>query len=250
MYHKHGVRLSENQVRKVIKAINEDVSVRLRLGDGTIPTYLMLTQTDINHLAKSSQVHLSKTQLKSNKHIFELLQRTPKAPATPKKSLSINPLPIVKDPGKEIKKIITDYKQSLSAQDLDQISAMINNLLMLKEPPQNGESIFKLALPFIKQVLPKVLGTLGLAAASGAVSGATHKATSGRGAKYTKGDAMIIQDLYGKMYGKSIFADKMEGGFIGTLLAGLAGSLLPSLLGGKGLYRAGVKSGSKLKKRY
>ena len=28
---------------------------------------------------------------------------------------------------------------------------------------------------------------------------------------------------------------KQKGGFIGTLLAGLAGSLLPSLLGGKGL---------------
>ena len=136
MYHKHEVRLSKNQVRKVIKGINEDVSVRLRLGDGTIPTYLMLTQTDINHLAKSSQVHLSKTQLKSNKYILELLQRTPIAPARPKKSLSINALPIVKDPGKEIEKLITDYKQSLSAKDLHQISAMINNLLMLKKPLQ------------------------------------------------------------------------------------------------------------------
>ena len=33
----------------------------------------------------------------------------------------------------------------------------------------------------------------------------------------------------------------MKGGFIGTLLVGLAGSLLPGLLGGKGLYRAGSK---------
>ena len=32
-----------------------------------------------------------------------------------------------------------------------------------------------------------------------------------------------------------------QGGFIGTLLAGLAGSLLPSLLGGKGLVLPGSK---------
>ena len=31
----------------------------------------------------------------------------------------------------------------------------------------------------------------------------------------------------------------MKGGFIGTLLAGLAGSILPSLLSGKGLKRNG-----------
>ena len=43
----------------------------------------------------------------------------------------------------------------------------------------------------------------------------------------------MMQDLCKEM--------KMEGGFIVTLLAGLAGNLLPSLLGGKGLYRAGVK---------
>ena len=40
-----------------------------------------------------------------------------------------------------------------------------------------------------------------------------------------------------------------KGGFIGTLLAGLAGSILPSLLGGNGLKRVGGglrRAGSKL----
>ena len=210
MYYRHEVRLSENQVKKIIKAINDDASVRIRLGDGAISTHLMLTQTDINHLTKSSQVHLSKTQLKSNKHILDLLHKSPGTTAAPKKFLSINPLPVVKDPGKEIEKLIEDYRQNLTVEELDDIGTMINNLLTLKEPPQEGEGIFALALPFIKQVLPKVLGTLGLAAASGAVSGATHKATSGRGTKYTKGDAQITQELYRKMYGKSIFEEKNE----------------------------------------
>ena len=37
--------------------------------------------------------------------------------------------------------------------------------------------------------------------------------------------------------------DKQDGGFIGTLLATLASILLPSLLGGKGLVRAGHGKG-------
>ena len=82
MYYRHEVRLSENQVKKIIKAINDDVSVRIRLGDEAISTHLMLTQTDINHFTKSSQVHLSKTQLKNNKHILDLLHKYPGAPAS------------------------------------------------------------------------------------------------------------------------------------------------------------------------
>ena len=84
----------------------------------------------------------------------------------------------------------------------------------------SGEGIASVILPFAKKVLPKLLGTLGLAAATGAVSGATHKATSGN----------------------NIVEPEMEGGFIWTLLAGLAGSLLPALIGGKSIYRAGTKS--------
>ena len=41
---------------------------------------------------------------------------------------------------------------------------------------------------------------------------------------------------------KSEMAEQ-KGGFIGALLASLAGALLPSLLGGKGLTRAGHSGG-------
>ena len=227
MYQRHDVKLSENQIEKIIRGIEHDVSVTIRLGSGTIPTYLMLTKTDINHLSKSSQIHLSKTQLKNNKH---LLKDQPK-------TLKLNPLPIVKDVGEDIKEQLERYMQSLTVDELYEIIQLITDLLTLKEAPQDGEGILSLALPFIKQVLPKVLGTLGLAAASGAVSGATHKATSGGEISFTKKDNKMMQDLCKEM--------KRKDGFIGTLLAGLAGNLLPSLLGGKGLYRAGVT----LKKR-
>ena len=228
MYYRHDVKLSKNQIKKIRWGIEHDVAVTIRLGTGTIPTYLMLTDTDIKHLVKSSQIHLSKTQLKSNKHLLE-------SEATSKAAVKFNPNLVtgVKDVGEDIKEQLNRYKQSLSLDELYEIMKLITDLLTLKEAPQEGENIFRLALPFIKQVLPKVLGTLGLAAASGAVSGATHKATSGGSIPYTKKDNKIMQDLCKDM--------EMEGGFIGTLLAGLAGSLLPSLLGGKGLYRAGVK---------
>ena len=45
----------------------------------------------------------------------------------------------------------------------------------------SGEGIGSILLPFVKKFLPKLLGTLGLVAATGAVFGATHKATSGKG---------------------------------------------------------------------
>ena len=42
-------------------------------------------------------------------------------------------------------------------------------------------SIFKSLLPMAKAHLPKILGTLGLAAATGAISGATNKSVRGEG---------------------------------------------------------------------
>ena len=46
-------------------------------------------------------------------------------------------------------------------------------------------ALVKMALPFIKSTLPKILGTLGLSAVLGAISGATNKAVSGRGLQRT-----------------------------------------------------------------
>lgn len=115
----------------------------------------------------------------------------------------------------------------------------------------------------VLKILPKILpalGTLGLSAASGAISGATHKAAGG-GLKraggtlplhFKKEDLKRVLGTVEALEGNSVLPkgsckkcmmhiEKQEGGFIGTLLAGLAGSLLPSLLGGKGLKRAGAQ---------
>ena len=185
MHQRHDVEVSKNQIKKIIRGIEHDVDVTIRLGSGTIPAYLMLTKTDINHLSKSSQIHLSKTQLKNNKHLLENQPKT----------LKLNPLPIVKDVGEDIKEQLERYKQSLTVDELYGNIQVITDLLTLKEAPQDGERIFSLALPFIKQASPKVLGTLGLAAASDAVSGATHKVTSRGEISFTKSDNKMMQDL-------------------------------------------------------
>ena len=61
----------------------------------------------------------------------------------------------------------------------------------------------------------------------------------------TKTQVNKINDAKAKCSGVTLKLSKLQiskqGGFIGTLLAGLAGSLLPSLLGGKGLVLPGSK---------
>ena len=61
----------------------------------------------------------------------------------------------------------------------------------------------------------------------------------------TKTQFNKINDAKAKGLGVTLKLSKLQiskqGGFIGTLLAGLAGSLLPSLLGGKGLVLPGSK---------
>ena len=84
--------------------------------------------------------------------------------------------------------------------------------------------------------------TLELAAALGAASSAPHEGSAGKGVKYATKDARIVQNHYAKMYDMSFFEDKMRSDLIETLLTALAASLLTSLRGGKGLYRAGGKS--------
>ena len=119
-------------------------------------------------------------------------------------------------------------------------------------------AVLNAARAFLPKLLP-VLGTLGLSAASGAISGATHKAASGKGLERAGGklgiyfDKKDIGDMIGltkRLEEKGLLPAgtceecknsirRQEGGFIGALLATLAGSLLPGLLGGKGLQRAG-----------
>ena len=61
----------------------------------------------------------------------------------------------------------------------------------------------------------------------------------------TKTQVNKLNDAKAKGSGVTLKLSKLQiskqGGFIGTLLAGLAGSLLPSLLGGKGLVLPGSK---------
>ena len=61
----------------------------------------------------------------------------------------------------------------------------------------------------------------------------------------TKTQVNKINDAKAKGSGVTLKLSKLQiskqGGFIGTLLAGLAGTLLPSLLGGKGLVLPGSK---------
>ena len=61
----------------------------------------------------------------------------------------------------------------------------------------------------------------------------------------TKTQVNKINDAKAKGSGVTLKLSKLQiskqGGFIGTLLSGLAGSLLPSLLGGKGLVLPGSK---------
>ena len=256
-YTKYEVQLSNDQIRKIKRGIKENEAVSIRLQPtNSVKTYLMLTQTDINRLSKSSQINLSKTQLKSNRHLLDFKTGSKAATegvtesatgATRAKKVTFKEKPAVKDVKHDLEKLLEDYKQNLTVRELEELMEMIVGLIRLKSAStQEGENIFKLALPFLKKVLPKVLGTLGLAAASGGISGAVHKAASG-GSIYTKSDYEITEDLYKKMHGSSI----QSGGFIGTLIASLAGSLLPSLLGGNGvakgngLYRAGTKPSKK-----
>ena len=127
-------------------------------------------------------------------------------------------------------------------------------------------AILGLARTLLPKMLP-ILGTLGLSAASGAISGATHKAT-GRGLKraggamplyFSKSEVSDLLTNINRMEGSGVIPsgtskkcmshiEKQEGGFIGALLASLVGSLLPTLLGGKGLTRAGQSTGKGLRR--
>jgi hypothetical protein len=124
---------------------------------------------------------------------------------------------------------------------------------------QTGEGLLDSIIAIGKAVLPKalpILGSLGLAGATGAISGLANKAVAGKkkgGAivlMVTKDDMKKILQLINQLEENGALPldahkvimeqiSRQEGGFIGTLLASLAGPLLANLLGGKGLERAG-----------
>ena len=89
---------------------------------------------------------------------------------------------------------------SLTPLDVEKIKKVrFNDIPEVYEFEGNG--IASLILPFVKNVLPKVLGTLGLAAATGAVSGAANKKASGRGIRRVGGAIKVT---------KKQLADMME----------------------------------------
>jgi hypothetical protein len=133
---------------------------------------------------------------------------------------------------------------------------------------QTGEGLLDSIIAIGKTVLPKVLpvlGSLGLAGATGAISGLANKAVTGKKKggtvplMVTSKDIKMILEMIGNLENNGALPrgtteviteniKQQNGGFIGTLLASLAGPLLASLISGKGLERAGdglFQTGSK-----
>ena len=140
-----------------------------------------------------------KTHLKSNKHVLEL-RTAPGSKAVDSKDSKAKKVTfkeqlVIKDVKHDLQKLLVDYKQILIVRELEELMEMVIRLIKLKSAfTKESESIFKLAFPFIKKVLPKVNGTLGLAAASGKVSGAVYKVASGE-LIHTKSNFDITSDL-------------------------------------------------------
>ena len=249
MYTNVQMKLSETQLRKVKSAIEEKTGTVIQITRDNLVTDLSgdynitvpLTKTQVEKLDKLTdngiRLKLSKTQLSSGSNTS--VTSTSKA----------SDVELVVTPA-EKKKINTELLKLLSLKEHEE---------KLEQDGAGIGSLFKLALPFVKKVLPKIAASLGLAAASGAISGATHKATSGRGIKVNRKDLEEIMKLGNACQCHktvpSNFVDKMNrdvqeqrGGFLGTLLAGLAGSILPSLLG-KGIKRAsGIRRANGIKR--
>lgn len=147
-------------------------------------------------------------------------------------------------------------------------SAVRIKLSVTQLKAQTGEGLLDSIIAIGKTLLPKalpILGSLGLAGATGAISGLANKAVTGKkkgGAlplMVTIKDIEMILDMIDKLEKSGALpkgthqvisenVKQQDGGFIGTLLASLAGPLLANLLGGKGLERAGnglTRAGSK-----
>ena len=135
----------------------------------------------------------------------------------------------------------------------------------LASQPQ-GSGLFDTIAKLVPKVLPflkNVVAPLGLAGATGAISGLANRAVQkkkGKGIARAgqKGGTVMLTPSTTQTIFKTIKElekhnivpeglseavmnkiDQQDGGFIGTLLASLAGPLLGSLLGGNGITRAG-----------
>ena len=227
--------LSSNQIMRINKAIKDNTDVTIQIGmKNVVPgTHtgnftLNLTPTQVKKLISLSgdrqiRFHLSKTQLSAG--------ATGETTKTRKDiSRKIKELSLAVTPG-ERGKINEEIVKLMALLDIDEST--------VQEGSGIG-SLFKLALPVVKKVLPKIAATLGLSAISGAVSGATHKATKGKGLERVGGKitlnknemkqlmrlgnactvcGLVEKDFVGKMNSD---IKKQSGGFLGTLLASVA----------------------------
>lgn len=232
-YIKVHLSLSNNQKRKLNRALIEEDPVTLEVKKSQVngPDVIWLTATQLHRL----------NGLASDKRMHVKMSKTQVSKQSP-----------------EAKELVF----SMTKRNAEEVQKAMESILTNRDRIQTGGflgAIAKFALPLIKTVLPKVLGTLGLAAATGAISGATHKATSGRGIRRSgygiqlnKTEVEKLLQLANKCECNKLIpmgsvnkymedVKKQKGGFIGSLLAGLAASLLPSLLSGNGLYRTGNK---------
>ncbi len=152
-----------------------------------------------------------------------------------------------------------DDKSYLTSRQIEKIKNGKQITLSKTQMSKQTGGFLSAILPILKAALPAP----GIAAASGALSGFVNKAVknkiSGKGVitlDIPVNEARLIIETTSELENNNILPkgitemmnnkmeNEQEGGFIGTLLASLAGALLPGLLGGKGLLRAGEKKAS------
>ena len=169
-YHEITVNFSPSQVQNIKSGIKNKTSVRVQLSRESLNNgnvLFPLTKTQVDKLSKldsgkSARITLSNAQLSK----FNVGKS---------------------DAGSETIPFNLTVKNNAELKKLMLLSEAGSNLEKLFEGKGLG-SIFKVALPFIKKVLPKVLGTLGLAGASGAISGIAHRKVSGGTIDLTKSE--------------------------------------------------------------
>ena len=249
VYESVPMKLTDSQLKKVSTAVKNGDSVAIQVSKKSMGSpgnvVLNLTNRQVTKLnglpgSNETRILLSKTQLKG-------VHVNSSPPANVKSSAHEN-----------------DLQFKVTGAQKDKIANELQKLMILNDVSesqfQDGEgigSIFKLALPFVKKILPKVATTLGLSALGGITSGLTHRATKGKGLRrvggainLSKNDLEEVMKLGNACHCNKIvpanFVKKMnedvkemKGGWVGTLLASLAGTLLPGLLSGSGLRRAG-----------
>ena len=242
--------LTVGQRDKIRRTVNNEMETTLQIKyeqfDEDPGMNLNSTQRPVGKLkgsnpGRSVRITFSKTQLSTMKEVV------------------VAPLSVRKPKTKADKDIVEKMVElSLTPGDAKIKRVQFNDIPVIHE--FEGHNIFgriaKLAIPFIKNTLLRVLETLGLAAATGAFSGAAHKKTGDRGLKRADGSIKVtkkqLEDLMELAYFmheykfvKSNFVDMMDrylkkqsGGFIGELLSSLAASFIPSLISGNGLKSA------------